>query len=56
MSTEELNNIILDWKYNFTLKDGNTVTKFGSWLLTTKDGHFAINYDRVAQIIDYEPA
>ena len=56
MKSEDLKYIYLDWKYNFRLKDGSTVTKFGSWLLTTRNGHYAVNEDRAAQIIDYEPA
>ena len=51
MKAEELGHIRLDWKYVFHLKDGRDLVKRGSWLLTTKDGHYAID-ERKAELVE----
>ena len=51
MKAEELGHIRLDWKYVFHLKDGRDLVKRGSWLLTTKDGHYTID-ERKAELVE----
>lgn len=51
MKTSELGHIRIDWKYVFHLKDGRDLIKRGSWLLTTKDGHYAIDENK-AELIE----
>lgn len=51
MKAEELGHIRLDWKYVFHLKDGRDLVKRGFWLLTTKDGHYAID-ERKAELVE----
>lgn len=51
MTVEELGWLRVDWRYVFYLKDGRTIIKRGSWLLTTKDGHYAIDKNK-AELIE----
>lgn len=57
MKAEELKHLKIDRHYEFTLTDGRKVVKRGSWLLGTKDGHYAID-ERKCELIesvqDYE--
>lgn len=43
MKPEELKHIMIDHRYTFRLTDGRELTRRGSWLLGTKDGHWAID-------------
>ncbi|MBR1698448.1 MAG: hypothetical protein IJ714_01515 [Bacteroidales bacterium] len=51
MTVEELGYLPIDWRYVFHLKDGRDITKRGSWLLTTKDGRYAID-ERKAELVE----
>ncbi|MBQ6097887.1 MAG: hypothetical protein IJK99_09090 [Bacteroidales bacterium] len=55
MTAEELGYIRVDQKYVFHLTDGRELIKRGSWLLTTKDGHYSIDEKKCALVESCEP-
>ena len=54
MTTAELGYIRVNQKYVFHLSDGRDITKRGSWLLSTKDGHYSIDEKKVELVVSVD--
>ena len=54
MTTAELGYIRVDQKYVFHLSDGRDITKRGSWLLSTKDGHYSIDEKKAELVVSVD--
>lgn len=55
MKPEELTHIKIDSRYLFHLTDGRELVRRGSWLLGTKDGHWAIDPHKCELVASVTP-